>query len=82
VDIYQVGEENGLLFLAMELLTGESLETRLGPGFLSADGTAKLWDTTAGTCMNTLALPALNAWNIALSKDAGWPWGATRGRCS
>jgi tRNA A-37 threonylcarbamoyl transferase component Bud32 len=29
VTIYQVGEDNGVLFLAMELLTGESLDARL-----------------------------------------------------
>jgi serine/threonine protein kinase len=38
----------------------------------SADGMLKLWDTQSGACMSTQVLPALNAWNIALSSDARW----------
>lgn len=47
VAVYQVGEDGGLPFLAMELLTGQTLEQRLGDGPMTVDEALRVARQTA-----------------------------------
>lgn len=59
VTIYQAGEDNGVLFLAMELLDGESLQERL-----DREGSLSVSEATRIACETALGLAAAHAQGV------------------